>query len=486
MIAGLLKDLKAAARYGLWAELASLFRILCELLLLTVWFTGLSNTIISWSASFFILALFFIGSYLFSRWLTSRKWSLGLERGLLIGWIVFIMLLGWHLLAAGRIHMTSGQFFAQILAEHLSPQTTFVFWALLFSLICVLRGVQINRYPAGGRDLVLTLRWGLVLFGIFALLFGREHFSFFLPAFFFFLLACLTGMSLARVAGLAEQSGGRLPGFTWHWAAGIAGTAGLVTLLGLLASLIINLDVAELLGKGLVTLLQLVTGAMVVITSPLLVVIIAVVQFLLTLVAPELGEVIDQDLVNLDQPFLEQWEDTAVEKTHIDPALFLMIGVVLLIVVIAVIQLKRRNGRRLPPVEEFSTDIREPQKKANPLRDLFASRERRKKRASAKSLLAAARIRFAYSQLMELCEKLGKARPRAVTPLEFIPRMDSLFPDNPDDLRAITQAYIKVRYGEYPETDAEVTAVLDAWKRLNELGKEQLQEHGRHLRGRRG
>lgn len=80
--------------------------------------------------------------------------------------------------------------------------------------------------------------------------------------------------------------------------------------------------------------------------------------------------------------------------------------------------------------------------------------------------LLAARIRRIYSQLMELCANLGRPRPGPQTPHEFLPTLQELFPDRVQDLAAITAAYEKVRYGEYPESPAEVEALEAAWKRI--------------------
>ena len=89
-------------------------------------------------------------------------------------------------------------------------------------------------------------------------------------------------------------------------------------------------------------------------------------------------------------------------------------------------------------------------------------------------MLAAARIRRIYIQLMELCGDLGKSRPAALTPLEFLPVLMDLFPGFENDLQIITQAYLRVRYGELPETRMEVNQVEAAWAQINAHGKELL------------
>ena len=88
--------------------------------------------------------------------------------------------------------------------------------------------------------------------------------------------------------------------------------------------------------------------------------------------------------------------------------------------------------------------------------------------------LAAMRIRRIYAQLMDLSEMLGKARAPAETPLEFLPALDELFPGMESELNAITEAYLRVRYGELPETRQEIDSVEAAWEGVRILGQKQL------------
>ncbi len=225
----------------------------------------------------------------------------------------------------------------------------------------------------------------------------------------------------------------------------------------------------------MVIVLQFVMGAVVVISSPIIVAVIAVVKFLLKLISPNLEDVLQENELQLGENLLDDLQETAAKKLPVDPALFLMIAAVLAVVVIAIIQIRRRSTARRLLAEDDLADLEAPKKKTAPLLDLLPS-FRKKRRATAKNLLAAARIRFVYSQLMDLCDRLGKPRPRAITPLEFLPRMDALFPLNHNELQIITNAYIKIRYGELPETDRDVDEVLEAWKTVNDLGKQMLDE----------
>jgi hypothetical protein len=70
--------------------------------------------------------------------------------------------------------------------------------------------------------------------------------------------------------------------------------------------------------------------------------------------------------------------------------------------------------------------------------------------------------------LLDLCAELERPRPKTKTPLEFIPVAFKLFSSLLAELETITQAYIRVRYGELPETEEEVENVEQAWRRIAE------------------
>ena len=72
---------------------------------------------------------------------------------------------------------------------------------------------------------------------------------------------------------------------------------------------------------------------------------------------------------------------------------------------------------------------------------------------------------------MDLSEQLNCPRPESATPYEFLPALGELFTTQTEDLRVITEAYVRVRYGEFPESMAEIELVESAWQRLLETGQ---------------
>jgi hypothetical protein len=83
---------------------------------------------------------------------------------------------------------------------------------------------------------------------------------------------------------------------------------------------------------------------------------------------------------------------------------------------------------------------------------------------------AAAHIRRIYIQLLDLCEELNIPRASHKTPLEFLADMGEYFTELGAELSLITQAYLRVRYGEYPETEEQVEIVERAWERISDEG----------------
>jgi hypothetical protein len=102
----------------------------------------------------------------------------------------------------------------------------------------------------------------------------------------------------------------------------------------------------------------------------------------------------------------------------------------------------------------------------------------------AEDWLAAARIRRIYARVLRLSASLDRPRPASRTPLEFLPNLQDQFPALQAELGTITQAYLRVRYGELSETRQELEVVEEAWRRVAVEGRSQLaarREKGRKL-----
>jgi hypothetical protein len=77
---------------------------------------------------------------------------------------------------------------------------------------------------------------------------------------------------------------------------------------------------------------------------------------------------------------------------------------------------------------------------------------------------------------MDLTESLGRPRSQAVTPLEYLPALDEVFPGLENELATITEAYLRVRYGEFPENRKEIADVETAWEQVHVQGHKMLHQ----------
>jgi hypothetical protein len=86
-------------------------------------------------------------------------------------------------------------------------------------------------------------------------------------------------------------------------------------------------------------------------------------------------------------------------------------------------------------------------------------------------VLAAARIRWVYSLMLDQTAALDYPRMVAQTPLEYLPTLKRCYPSLEQEVDVVTHAYMRVRYGELPEEKGEIEAVEAAWERIEAFGK---------------
>ena len=79
---------------------------------------------------------------------------------------------------------------------------------------------------------------------------------------------------------------------------------------------------------------------------------------------------------------------------------------------------------------------------------------------------AAASIRRIYRLMCRAATAAGYPRLEAETPYEYLPTVSRVWPNHAPEVRQITEAFIRVRYGEVPETREELAAIHEAWRRL--------------------
>ncbi len=78
----------------------------------------------------------------------------------------------------------------------------------------------------------------------------------------------------------------------------------------------------------------------------------------------------------------------------------------------------------------------------------------------------AASIRRIYAQMVATASSRGYPRADSETPFEYLTTLMGAWPDLSSQFGAITHAYVRVHYGELPETEEELEAIRTAWKEI--------------------
>ena len=475
------KALAQPSTAAVWRGLASLLVITMESLWFSAWYDGLTKAPAGWGLKIALLWAILLISQVLTRRVQSLNVSTRRKQLLFLGWILTAVLSSLRLLFFAGQPASLSELGGHILSASGGggPAGFRVYWHLLILLLIVGRGVLLGNQTTNRGNTAHSFQTGLILFLVYGVFFGAAQPTASLALLFAYLAAGLPAMSFARIADLGTTRGGRLPPFNAARALSILLSTASVILAAGLAGVVFNEQVTDAIAEMLLALVAAVMGAIIFLLSPIL-------AFILELLF-KFGQRIFTNVSDIFQESAaEAAAEQAVENSEesvkligelISKSLPLVLGAVLLVVVLLVIlQLRKNRARPEFTGEEDQTESirgRRPRFRM----PFGAPSGAGGSRFRPGRMIAAARIRRTYALLMELCEEMGIPRPPAVTPLEFLPNIVEALPNHEDDLKRITTAYLKVRYGEIPETGQEVKEVVSAWERVRQAGKVILAKH---------
>ncbi len=364
------------------------------------------------------------------------------------------------------------------------PGEYFLGAAMLWVL---LRGTLLARNGSGTFMVQAYFKLGLVMFFVFSIIALSSSSS--LPglAFFvIFLFSTLMAMAAARVAILGRLRGGRRNPFNRGWFGSI--------LLAVFATVGVGFSAALLAtGRFLVFYQQVIVAifsAVITLTlSPFFFILglfgnTYVQQIAMPTESPQLppGEVglpagpvilgehplLGSDVISPQARAILYWGST----------LFGILIILAILCSIRVVYLRRRGTAPVEYVLRPGDWLEQLRQRAAARRQSLAETLRTGQRLGQRQrILAAAKIRRIYADLMELAVEMGQPRATSQTPLEFQAALVPAFPAARRELSIITEAYLKVRYGELPETHEEIRAVEAAWVSVQGAGTAATRAH---------
>jgi hypothetical protein len=402
----------------------------------------------------------------------------GVQRALLVG--VFFV----SLILASQFLSPSGSDSLWVQLVNLRPTAILV---LLGTFWLWWRGVRL------ARDIIDTHTvWAHFLQGLLMLALGNIYLHYVLNTstgfgpILLFLFASLMAMAMTRVSTISEFYGKAQKGLGWRWFSFTVGVLVLVLGVSAIFTSLLTGQFSALLDQiGRVIEWLLVPVAF--IASLFAYILFYIGVFIGTILTPLIPRF--QGEVQLPTPPANGLAGTPSPNqpapSIFDSPAFATVEAILfwLIVVILVALLFGVVGGRY--IRQRRMDYDDPQAMLED-RDLLAlMRQRLREQARqiaglfnparfsrAQRVRAAARIRQIYADFLDLCQDLGHPRPQPETPFEFQASIQGqLFQGVWAELTMITQAYVKVRYGELPEDQHAMDAIETAWKRLSEEGQ---------------
>ncbi len=491
--------------WRVWQEISLISALLMELCWISPWLLALLSPNISVSAGriFAILAILGLSTFALMRLLalmSLRKNIRILILGILL--LIFTPLASEAILYANEqitFFESVGRIFSGFQSsENLLPYEFLLVFALVITWLRAIRWATTEVFPS---DIRSAFRFGFFMLVIFVFMFiwrGNQGLSGFEYGFIFF---ALMSMGSARIARSESHPAAEGKFFSIHWFLGLIGAFTLfVSVIGLFGW---GMNVQfELVRQAVSSLWLLFWGLALLLLSPILILIAVIFEWLMGKVDPatleimrrilqqfqnddeEVEEVVET-VIEIGNPFLQAILDwlnslSIAGLLEIIRPYFLW-GVIALFIAIGIYF----AGRKMAFWKALSDNMAQNTRSnleddwlrnagknwRRRLKDLLDSLGRFGDPSRGRKLLAAARIRRVYSFLMDLSTELGKERKKAETPLEFIDVLNKLFPFNQSDVETISNAYIRVRYGEIDESPKEVIEVDRAWLQIRLEGQ---------------
>jgi hypothetical protein len=360
----------------------------------------------------------------------------------------------------------------------------------LFIITCFVwwRGIRLSYHEpdidrAGLRLRVGSLLSAPLIIWITADLLSRSI----LPFILLFFTAGLTAVALIRAEQTEHERSGQAASLTPRWLGSIFLAAVAIVLTAATLALIISGQPPELIGAWIAPIwLAIRFGATAVsvtalyIASPLLDLLARIIAYILGILSAALSgfwealQGIASNVFPAITPEATKLATEAVENGGASDGVkviwILLMMAVILLVTLALSRLYRQASIAATRSEQIEHQAIEPAEKPNLLQRAL------QKLGLLKGLQTAISIRRIYWQMCRAAAGAGYPRAATETPYEYLALLEEVWPTRTAEAHRITRAYVNIRYGEIPESAAEVNDIRAAWRRLEETQPNQRSE----------
>jgi len=451
-----------------WFEISLTSLVALEASLVIMWYSALAEPDSSIAVVAIILGIIIFFSHYLTRAMNNLNLQMKLRYTILAIWICLCLYFSLRFLQ----YSGSDKSFFEMISGAISSITDSGkgmrgFWHLLIVMLSVWRGTALASKPINSQRVRDRITTGIVVLIPYTLVYADKQPNESILAIAGFLFFGLFALSTIRIATLSESRGGKIPRIAPGRILGITLGTTIIIVTALATGWIMSSTVASFILQSALALFFLVTALIALLLIPVTALLFWFFTNFLTpdSLALDLNEA--SDFGSLGEEAAKLGEDF-YEITHTiqkigRPLLLggILVGIVFLVVLSLQWQAWRRRKINLE-IDSESTGV----PRLRLISRFFRERRKGKSPPGFRQLLAAARISKVYFHLMSLCDELNNPRPAAVTTLEFLPELENLFPQDREALHLVTKAFVRIRYGEFPETQEEVREVLSAWKQI--------------------
>lgn len=451
-----------------WVEVSSFAALVMNAVFLAFWYVVFSGQ--PPRPSYSITVAFFLGlilgAYALAGWLNSRTIRKN-RRAILLGITMLItLLLALQWLAVWPQSLLKLETWIPLWAAFVNwgdiPASFWVLAAALLTWRCAL-GIAAEGAPEANvlQIIFYMMLLSLLLYDFFPSSISVEEVGF---TFYMILVSGMVAASAARLAEVNGMRGSRLAPFTLTWLGGLVGTATVMVLAGSLLALAMHAGLINMILGVFTFAIVGLGGLLALLMLPVSDLIISLFMKLLEAVFNFFNLVGLSDWLQKAQDWLNSNELTILQQINAlmqESRPYALLAMILALAALVVLALRIRKYGRISPVDKQAVGLKPAREGWLPRLRRFTSLPNFLHRS--RQVLNALRIRRIYADFLALCKKQQCPRTDCETPLEFQTRALRAFPNSGADLALITGAYLRIRYGELPESEQDVNDVLKAW-----------------------
>jgi hypothetical protein len=343
------------------------------------------------------------------------------------------------------------------------------------------RGSVIGREFLTHMGVSMQLRFGILMFFFYAVLppnLNHQELLVMVTAFFVF---GLLSVALVRSATLKLQDTMVQRGFGNMWLGLVISIVALFTIAGLVFGVVLDGLDRQMVFEGLVIIGGVIVAIGVIILSPFLWLFEQLLPYF-----PDPSELFrrEEETGQPDQPVQAADDVDRLEYGEILSALLEFLGTAIVVMFIAFLLyyvirfwlslLLAREDVTFDNLEKKDEGKRElidglRRGLANQLRRIGETLGMLRHYGISSDLLGAITIRWLYARMENIAQRRGYPRVESETPYEYQQALSNAYPGGEDDIKIITEAYVRIRYGETPENRQEVNIVRNALNRLKAI-----------------